>query len=262
MLPEMDAALEVSGQRNEKPNSLTHQAMSGQQNTPPSFKDDHDALVFLIEKYHFKGGWIGPSGMGTDGDIEIDASAPEWAKNIGFDFVSNLHCAAHPVQNMAMEHVHCAFRKEDSRLLLTRHWSSPIQSEGPCVLQPRVLQDAITSILKIKSIYTGDDAYDCALGWTKDSETGRFIPDTDGFVLYDSDFKDITCSSKHAMEILDALRQPGMTEDQCWTSFSSIDSIHLTFARLDGDYQYCITGQTKPEDVTDACLISQENCRL
>jgi len=150
--------------------------MSGQKNTPPKFKNDHDALVFLIEKYHFKGGWIGPSGMGNDGDIEIDASAPEWAKNIGFDFVSNLHRADHPVLNMAMEHVHCAFRQEDSRLLLTRHWSSPIQSEGPCVLQPLALQDAITSILKIKSIYTGDDVDECALSWKKDSETGRFIP--------------------------------------------------------------------------------------
>jgi hypothetical protein len=218
--------------------------------------------VFLIEKYHFEGGWIGPSGMGNEGDIEIDASAPEWAKNIGFDFVSNLHRADHPVLNMAMEHVHCAFRQEDSRLLLTRHWSSPIQSEGPCVLQPLALQDAITSILKIKSIYTGDDVDECALSWKKDSETGRFIPDTDGFVLYDSDLKDITCNSKQALEILDALRQPGMTECKYWSAFTSIDSIHLTFSNLDGDYHYSITGLTEPEDITDACLGSQENCRL
>jgi hypothetical protein len=235
--------------------------MSGQKNTPPKFKNDHDALVFLIEKYHFGGGWIGPAGMGTEGEIEIDASAPEWAKNIGFDFVYNLHCEVHPVLNMAMEYVDCAFRQEDSKLLLTRTWSSPIKSEGPCVLQPRVLQDAITSILKIKAIYPADDVDDCALGWTKDSETGRFVPDTNDFVLYDSDFKDITCNSKQALEILDALRQPGMTEDKYWSAFKSIDSIHLTFSNLDGDYHYSITGLTQPEDITEVCLGSQENCR-
>jgi hypothetical protein len=197
--------------------------------------------------------------MGTDGDIEIDASTPEWAKNIGLNFVSNFHCVDHPVLNMAMENVDCAFRREELTLLLTRSWSSPIKSEGPCVLQPRLLQEAITSILGIKSIYSEDDIDDCALIWTRDSETGLFIPETDEFVLYDSEFNDITCNNKQAMEILDVLRQPGMTEDQCWSSFSSIDSIHLTFARLDGDYHYCITGLTKPEDITEICLKSQKN---
>jgi hypothetical protein len=262
VLPEMDAALEGVGQRNEKPNSLTHEAMSGQQNTPPKFKNDHDALLFLIEKHNFEGGWIGPAGMGNDGDIEMDASAPEWAKIIGFNFVSNFHCVDHPVLNMAMEYIHCTFRQEDSKLLLTRSWNSPIKSEGPSVLQPRPLQEAITSILGIKSIYSGDDTDDCSLNWTKDSETGQFIPETDEFVLYNSEFNNITCNNKQALEILDTLRQPGITEDKYWSSFSLIDSIHLTFARLDGNYHYCITGMTKPEDMTELCLISQENCRL
>jgi hypothetical protein len=236
--------------------------MSGQQNTPPSFTNDHDALVFLIEKYHFEGGWIGPAGMGNDGDIEIDASTPEWAKNIGFKFVSNFHCVNHPVLKMAMEYVHCTFRREESKLLLTRSWSGPPKSEGPYVLQPRLLQEAITSILGIKSIYSEDDADDCTLNWTKDSETGLFTPETDDFILYDSEFNEITCNNKQAMEILGALMKPGITEDKYWSSFSSIDSIHLTFTRLDGDYHYCITGLTKPEDITEICLKSQENCRL
>lgn len=228
----------------------------------PNFKNDRDASVFLIEKNHFEGGWIGPAGMGNDGDIEIDAAAPEWARSIGFNFVANFHSADHPVLNMAMELVHCTFRREDSKLLLTRTWSSPIQSEGPCVLQPRLLQEAITNILGIKSIYSEDDTDDCSLTWTTDSETGLFIPETDEFVLYDSEFNDIACNNKQAMEILDALMKPGMTEDKYWSSFSSIDSIHLNFARLDGDYHYCITGMTKPEDITEICLKSQENCRL
>lgn len=227
----------------------------------PNFKKDRDALEFLIEKYHFEGGWIGPAGMGNDGDIEIDA-APDWAKGIGLNFVSNFHSADHPVLNMAMELVHCTFRREDSKLLLTRHWSSPIQSEGPCVLQPRLLQEAITRILGIKSIYSEDDTDDCSLNWTTDSETDLFIPETDEFVLNDSESNDIACNNKQAMEILDALMKPGMTEDKYWSSFSSIDLIHLTFARLDGDYHYCITGMTKPEDITEICLKSQQNCRL
>jgi len=228
----------------------------------PNFKNDREALVFLIEKYHFEGGWIGAAGMGNDGGIEIDASAPEWARSIGFNFVTNFHCADHPVLNMAMEYVDCAFRQEDSKLLLTRTWSSPIKCEGPCVLQPRLFQEAITSILGIKSIYSGDDTDDCSLNWIKDSETGQFIPETDEFVLYDSESNDIACNNKQAMEILDALMKPEITEHKYWSLFSSIDSIHLIFARLDGDYHYCITGMTKPEDITEICLKSQENCRV
>jgi hypothetical protein len=235
--------------------------MSSQKVTLQKFKNDHDALVFLIEKYHFEGGWIGSGGIGPEGDIEIDASAPEWAKNIGFDVVYNLHCKDHPVLDMAMEHVHCKFRREDSKLLLTRYWSSPIECEGPCVLQPRSLQEAIISILGIKSIYPGDDVDPCALSWTKDNVTGRFIPDTEDFVLYDSEFNALTCNTKQALKILAALRKPGITQDKYWSSFKSIGSIHLTFSNLDGDYQYCITGQTKPEDITAILLKSQQNYR-
>jgi hypothetical protein len=233
--------------------------MNRKKDKPPKFKNDHDALVVLIEKHNFRGGWIGPAGMGNDGDIEIDASTPEWAKNIGFNFVSNFHSVDHPVLDMEMEDVDCTFRQEDSRLLLTRHWSSPIKSEGSCVLQPRLLQEAITGILGIKSIYSEDDTDDCALNWTRDSETGLFIPDSDEFILYDSQFNNITCDSKQAMEILDALMKPGMTEDKYWSAFASIDSIHMNFSRLDGDFHYCITGLTKPEDITEICLKSQEN---
>ena len=235
--------------------------MSNQKDTQPKFKDDHDALVFLIEKYHFEGGWIGAGGMGPEGKIEIEATAPEWAKKIGWDFVFNLHCEVHPVLDMAMEVVHCTYRRKDSKLLLTRYWSSPIVCKGPCVLQPRALQEAIISILGIKSFDSGDDVEDWALSWTKDSETGRFIPDTEDFVLFDGEFNDITCNKKQALKILAALRKPGMTEDKYWSSFKSIDSIHLAFSNLDGDHQYCITGQTKPEDITAFLLKSKENCR-
>jgi len=215
--------------------------MSSQKDTPPIFENDHDALVFLIEKYQ----------------IEIEESAPDWAKELGWDFVFNLHCENHPVLRMAMEVVDCAFHKEDSKILLTRSWSSPIKYEGPCVLQPRSLQEAITSIMGLKSIDTDGST----LVWTRDDETGLFIPDTDDFVLYDSEFNDITCSSNQALEILDALRQPGMTEDDCWSSFTTIGSIQLTFARLDRDYYYSITGLTKPDDITDLCLRSKNHCR-
>jgi hypothetical protein len=235
--------------------------MSSQKDTPPKFENDHDALVFLIEKYYFEGGWIGASGMGPEGEIEIDESAPEWAKNIGFEFVSNFHCEDHSVLNMAMEYVHCAFHREDSKLLLTRSWYNPLKCEGPCVLQPRLLQEAITSILGIKSIDSDDDIDASALVWTRDSKTGLFIPDTDGFVLCDGEFNDLTCNNKQALEILEALRKPGIAEDKYWSSFISIDSIQLTFSNLDGDYHYCITGQTKPEDITALLLKSQHHCR-
>jgi hypothetical protein len=235
--------------------------MSSQKVTLPKFKNDHEALVFLIEKYHFEGGWIGSGGMGPEGGIEIDASAPEWAKKIGWNFVFNLHCEDHPVLDNAMEHVHCTFRREDSQLLLTRYWSGPGECEGPCVLQPRALQEAIISILGIKSFDSGDDVEDWALSWTKDSETGRFIPHTEAFVLHDSECNEITCNKKQALEILEALRKPGITEDKYWSSFTLIDSIQLTFSNLDGDYHYCITGQTKPEDITALLLKSQQNYR-
>ena len=234
--------------------------MNSPEDTPPIFENDHDALVFLIEKYNFEGGWIGPAGMGFDGDVEIDASAPKWARDMAFTFVLDLHCADHPVL-MAMEHVDCQFSREDSRLILSRHWSSPLMAEGPCVLQPRVLQEAITSILGIKSCAPGDDVDSSLLIWTGDSDIGQFSCDTEDFVLYDSEFEDITCDKDQALKILEALRKPGMTEDKYWSSFNWIGSIHLEFSGLDGDYHYGFTGGTEPEDITEACLKSQRNCR-
>lgn len=77
--------------------------MSNQKNTPPKFDNDHDALVFLIEKYNFEGGCIEAGGMGPDGQIEIEESAPEWAKELGWDFVFNLHCKDHPVLNQSLK---------------------------------------------------------------------------------------------------------------------------------------------------------------
>ena len=63
------------------------------------------------------------------------------------------------------------------------------------------------------------------------------------------------------MKILNALREPGMTEDKFRFYFTWIDSIHLKFSRLDGDYHYGITGSPKPEDITEFCLRSQKHCR-
>ena len=97
----------------------------------------------------------------------------------------------------------------------------------------------------------------CVLKWTEDCDTGRFISDTDDFALYDSEWEDITCDKDQALKILEVLREPGMTEDQYWSPFTSIDSIYLTFSRLDGDYHYCITGETQPEDFTESYLKSR-----
>jgi hypothetical protein len=194
--------------------------------------------------------------MGPEGEIEIDASAPEWAKDMANSIVYDLHSEGQ-VLNMAMECVDCQFRWEDSKLLFTRSWSSPILSDGPCVLQPCLLQEAIISILGIKSFYSGDGVDLCVLRWTEDSDTGRFCADTDDFVLYDSESEDITCNKDQALKILEALREPGMTEDIYWSSFTSIDSIYLTFSGLGGDYHYCITGETQPEDITESCLKSK-----
>jgi hypothetical protein len=229
---------------------------SPEDNTPPKFQNDHDALVFLMEKYHFRGGSIGAAGMGWDQDDEIDESAPEWAKNMASSFVYDLQTEGQ-VLNMAMESVDCQLSREDSKILLTRYWSSPILSEGPCVLQPRVLQEAIISILGIKTFYTDNDVDPCVLKWTEDCDTGRFISDTDDFVLYDSESEDITCDKDQALKILEALREPGMTEDQYWSSFTLIDSIYLKFYGLDGDYHYCITGETQPDDITESYLKSR-----
>jgi hypothetical protein len=235
--------------------------MSNKENMRPAFKNDYDALVFLIERYDFKGGWIGAGGMGPEIEVEIQESAPEWAKAIAAEFVGALHSNSHPAMNMAMEVVSCSLQQDRGRLLLIRHWSNPIPQEGPKILQPRVMEKAITKILGVESVYVESDQDRCELRWNSDPESGQFIPDTGDFVLYDSEFKDITCNSKQALEILDALRQPGRTEDKYWSSFSSIDSIHLDFARLDGDYHYCITGTTTPEDITEFCLRSQDSCR-
>jgi hypothetical protein len=176
-------------------------------------------------------------------------------------FVYDLHCADHPVLNMAMESVECQVRRKDSKLLLSRYWLSPVRMEGPCVLQPRVLQEAIISILGIKLFYPGDDVDPCVLKWREDSDTGELSCDTEDYVLYDSESESITCDKDQALKILEALRKPGMTEDKYWSSFTSIDSIHLAFCGLDGDYHYCITGETEPEDITESCLKSQKNCR-
>ena len=37
--------------------------MNSKKDKPPKFKNDHEALNFLIEKYRFMGGWIGAAGM-------------------------------------------------------------------------------------------------------------------------------------------------------------------------------------------------------
>lgn len=234
--------------------------MSKHKRTRPKFENDHDALVFLMENYQFEGGWIGAGGMGPEGDTEIAESAPPWAKNMAMSFVYDLHCRDLPGFEMAMENVDCQISREDSRLILSRYWSMPLVSEGPSVLQPRVLQEAIISILAIKSPYLGDDVDPCELVWTEESDTGRFSCDTSSFVLYDSEFKDLACDDDQALKILEVLRRPGMTEDKSWSFFAQTHAIHLKFWSLDGDYKYSITGTTKPEDITESCLKSREHC--
>jgi hypothetical protein len=235
--------------------------MSNHEHTPPKFENDHDALVFLIEKYQFKGGWNAPAGMSFDADVEIDASAPPWAMDMALAFSLDLNCKDSPVFGMSMEYASCQLSRKGSKLILSRYWGDPLLSEGPCVLQPRALQKAIMSILSIKSPALGD-VDPCEFTWTRDRDTGRFRWRPDGgFVLYDSEYEDITCNKTQAMKILKALRQPGMTNDRYWSCFKRIEYIQLYFSSLDGAYHYGISGTTKPEDITEYYLKSQEHCR-
>ncbi len=225
------------------------------------FKNDYDALVFLIERYSFKGGWIGAGGMGPEIEVEIQGTAPEWAKSIAAEFVVALHSNSHPVLNMAMDVVNCSLQQDGSRLLLTRHWSDPIPQEGPRVLQPRLMEEAITSILGIESVDLEDDQERCEMKWDSDLETGQFIFESGGFALHDSDLNDITCDEEQSLKILEVLRKPSMTEHEYWSSFTSIDSIVLSFSNLNGGYEFCISGETMPEDITDECLRSSHVIR-
>jgi hypothetical protein len=235
--------------------------MSNKENMPPAFENDYDALVFLIERYDFKGGWIGAGGMGPEIEVEIQESAPEWAKSIAAEFVVALHSNSHPVLNMASEMVSCSFHQDRGRLLLTRHWSNPITQEGPRVLQPRVMEEVITSTLGIESVDREGDQERCELRWNGNPETGQFIFDSGNFVLYDGDFNEISCDEEQSLKILEVLRKPSMTEPEYWSSFTSIDSIVLSFSSLNGDYRFCISGETKPEDITDECLRSSHVIR-
>jgi hypothetical protein len=235
--------------------------MSNKENMPPAFENDYNALVFLIERYNFKGGWIGAGGMGPEIEVEIQESAPEWAKAIAAEFVGALHSSSHPALNMAMEVVNCSLQQDRGRLLLTRHWSNPITQEGPKVLQPRVMEEAITSILGIDLVDLEGDQERCELRWNTDPESGQFIFESGEFVLYGSDLNGIACDEEQSLKILEVLREPSMTEHEYWSSFTSVDSIVLSFSNLNGDYEFCISGETKPEDITDECLRSSHVIR-
>lgn len=232
--------------------------MKNDKNMPPTFKNDHDALVFLIGNFGFKGGWIGAGGMGPEIEVDIQKTAPKWAKSIAVEFVFALHSSSHPALNMAAEVVDCSIKQERGRILLTRHWSSPITQDGPRVLKPRVMEKAITKILGVESAYVESDQDRCELRWVSDDETGEFAFESGDFVLYDSDLNEIACDEEQSLKILEVLRRPSMTERKYWSSFASIDSIVLSFSNLNGDYVFFISGETKPEDITDKCLRSNE----
>jgi hypothetical protein len=228
--------------------------MSNKENMPPTFENDHDALVFLIERYDFKGGWIGAGGMGPEIEVDIQKTAPKWAKSMAIEFLFALHSSSHPALNMAMEVVNCSLQQERGRILLTRHWSSPITQDGPRVLKPRVMEKAITRILGVESGNVESDQDRCELRWVSDGDTGQFAFESGGFVLYDRNLNDIACDEEQSLKILEELRKPSMTEHEYWSSFASIDSIVLSFSSLNGDYVFSISGETKPEDITDECL--------
>jgi hypothetical protein len=235
--------------------------MSNKEDVPPKFENDYQTLVSLIERYGFKGGWIGAGGMGPEIEVEIEKTAPEWAKSIAAEFVVAFHSNSHPILNMAMEVVSCSLHQDRGRLLLTRHWSNPVTQEGPRVLKPRVMEEAITSILGIESVDLTGEQERCELRWDSDPETGEFIFEPGGFALYDGNFDEIACDEEQSLKILEVLRNPSMTDQEYWSSFNSIDSIVLSFSNLNGDYRFCISGETKPEDITDECLRSSEVIR-
>lgn len=235
--------------------------MRNKENMPPTFKNDYDALVFLIGNYGFKGGWIGAGGMGPEIGVDIQKTTPKWAKSIAVDFVFALHSSSHPALNMAVEVVDCSLQQERGRILLTRHWSSPITQDGPRVLKPRVMEKVITKILGVQSVYVESDQDRCELRWVSDADTGQFAFESGGFVLHDSNLNDITCDGEQSLKILEVLRKPSMTERKYWSSFASIDSIVLSFSNLNGDYVFSISGETKPEDITDECLRSSHVIR-
>jgi hypothetical protein len=235
--------------------------MSNKESILPTFENDYQALVFLIEHYGFKGGWIGAGGMGPEIEVDIQKAAPKWAKSIAAEFVAALHSNSHPVLNMAMEVVSCSVHQDRGKLLLTRHWSNPITQEGPRVLKPRVMEEAITSILGIESVYVESDQDRCELRWVSDADTAQFAFESAGFVLYDSNLNDIACDEEQSLKILEILRKPSMTERKYWSSFASIESIVLSFSNLNGDFVFSISGETKPEDITDECLRSSHVIR-
>jgi hypothetical protein len=94
-----------------------------------------------------------------------------------------------------------------------------------------------------------------------DADTGQFAFESGGFVLYNSNLNDIACDEEQSLKILEVLRKPSMTEHEYWSSFTSVDSIVLSFSNLNGDYEFCISGETKPEDITDECLRSSHVIR-
>jgi hypothetical protein len=235
--------------------------MSNKESMPPTFENDYQALVFLIERYNFKGGWIGAGGMGPEIEVDIQKAAPKWAKSIAVEFVFALHSSSHPALNMAGEVVDCSLQQERSRILLTRNWSSPITQDGPRVLKPRVMEEAITIILGIESVDLTGEQERCELRWDSDPETGEFIFEPGGFALYDGNFDEIACDEEQSLKILEVLRKPSMTERKYWSSFASIDSIVLSFSNLNGDFVFSISGETKPEDITDECLRSSHVIR-
>ena len=235
--------------------------MSNKANMPPTFKNDHDALVFLIGHYGFKGGCIGAGGMGPDIEVDIQKTAPKWAKSLAVEFLFALHSISHPALNLAMEVVNCSLQQDRGRILLTRHWSSPITQDGPRVLKPRVMEKAITTILGVESVNVECDQEKCELWWASDAATGQFAFKSGDFVLYDTDLKKIACDEDQSLKILEVLRRPSMTERKYWSSFASIDSIVLSFSNLNGGYEFCISGETMPEDITDECLTSSHVIR-
>jgi hypothetical protein len=222
----------------------------------PHFDNDHDALVFLIEKFNFSDGWIAPAGMGFDGDVTIDTTAPVWAKEMAFSFITRAPNSSCLILNtkMYLQNVDYTLRRRGGRLILQRNYSWPEVSECPCVLKPQVFEQEMFKILGINSCASKDDMDPRELIWNAGKKRSTFIPDTKDFCLEDENEKEVKCNKAQASQILEILKSPGMTEQSHWQAFEVIDSIILSFTGLGGDHHYCFTGSGFDDDITQECL--------
>ncbi|MGY8644300.1 MAG: hypothetical protein ACKVJU_24795 [Verrucomicrobiales bacterium] len=221
-------------------------------NPRPKFRNAYEAVSFLIDQCGFSGGWIGPGGMGPDGEVSIEESADEWAKELAFSVIYDLLLSHHAHLAPSYESLSAAITKREDRIFMQRSWYSEESDSFSEIENPENLLASMRKILGTKTD-CDQDSYPSKLvfdpgkrpGTWKCSEIEMELCDDDP----NSDWENFPeCSEAQALEILEFLKPTLADSLSC---FETVGEIVLEFKNLKDPPRYSVGGTTSKEDITE-----------